>query len=134
MAHIDAGVHQVGFEGETAANQKADQISVLRPDVAHVTQFFGELPVAPDPVQRQVGAQISLLGQQRGVAAGLGHIQHRAGLRVTLREQQKVIRPFTRQRDHVALGQTGRLASGRRDESLAITGTGGAGCLAGELQ
>ena len=66
--------------------------------VRHVGRLVDQLAVAPDPVARQVGAQVGARGERRRPRAGLGDVEHRARLGVALAEQQQVVRPVARAR------------------------------------
>ena len=88
VAHRDAGLQQRGLEGEAAAEQERDQ--VLAPVLAHVGHLGDRLAVLVDDVRRQVGAQVAGEDRCRDLT-GLGDVEHRARLRVALREEQHVV-------------------------------------------
>ena len=106
-----------------------DEIGMLGPRLARVGDLLGERPITPDTVARQVAAQIGARGEHGLETAGLGDVEHRAGLGVALREQQEVPGPVLRQRDEVALREAGRPAGGRGAPAVAAGGAefGGGG-------
>ena len=82
--------------------------------LARVGRLVDELAVAPDPVARDVGAQVGARRHLRGLGrAGVGDVEHRARLRVGDAEAQEVERVGLRQRDEVGLGVAGGEARGR---------------------
>ena len=111
--HRNTGLHQREFEGETASNQEGDQIVMLCPDIGDVAARVHQLAVFPHAVQRNIRTDVATGGDGRLGIAGIKDFKNRAGLGVALGEQQEIKRVFTRQRDHIRLGETACDTAGR---------------------
>ena len=117
--HRNTGLHQREFEGEAASDQKRDQIVMLRPDISKVAARVHQLAMLPHTVQRDIRANITAGGDGGLGIAGIEDFKDWAGLGVALGEQQEIKRVFTRQRDHIRLGETAGDAAGRAHHAVA---------------
>ena len=119
MMHRNTRLHEREFESETASNQKGDQIIMPRPDIGDVAACVHQLAVLPDAVQRDIRTDVASGGDRGLGIAGIENFKNRAGLGVALGEQQKIKRVFTRQRDHIRLGETACDTAGRAHHAAA---------------
>ena len=119
VAHGQAVVQHRLLERKRAADEKRHEI--VAPQVAHVRRLGHQLAVFPDPVSRNVGADVDVRAQlrQRRVA-GLGHGQQGARLGVALAKMQEVRRQGARQDRQVGLHVSRRqIRRGARQASAA---------------
>ena len=102
MADGNAAIEQIPFEGETAAEQKGDQ--VVREMVAEVIDFACEFAVTVDAVTGNLGADVGIgSGERRRGDAAFANVDDRAGLLVARAEEEKIESVFFRQDDEVGL-------------------------------
>ncbi len=106
------------LERERATDGKGDQI--VAPVFEDVSRLVDQRAVAPDPVARQVGADIEIVGQFRNVrVAGRRDADQRAWLRIAPAKLQKVLRQSLRQDGEIGLHETRRQPRGRAGMQIA---------------
>ena len=118
----DAVLGQRRLEGERAADVEGHQ--VVAPVREQVGRLVDEPAVAPHAVAGQVGADVRAGREGGGGLADVADVEHRAGLRVALGEQQEVVGPVLRDGDQVRLGVPGAPARGGRDQPVTEAGPG----------
>ncbi len=112
MTQFDAFRRQRFLERKRAADHEAHQ--VVAPEFTDVLWLGNELAVFPDPVARQVGADVEILAQFRHARiAGRRHSDQRAGLWIELAEAKEVGCQRLRQNGKIALHISRREAGGR---------------------
>ena len=83
-------LEQRRFKGKTATDQKCHQI--VPPILGHIGRFIDQLAIFPDPVLRDIVAQIGARTEQPWLRrTDIRHVKNRAGFGVALAKQQKII-------------------------------------------
>ena len=115
VAHLDPGLDQLRFEAEGTADEEAHQ--VISPELLHIRVFPCAYTLFIDPVLGEVLGDIAVFCHElRKAAAGVEDFEHGAGLRVTLREQQEIVRMLLGEHDQVRLRVAGAEAARRLRE------------------
>lgn len=86
-------------------------------------RLIDRFAVAPDPIARQVRADVDLGAKRRDCrVARLRHGEQRTRLRIGLAEAQEILRIVMRQDREIALHEAGRKAGGRHIERAGAAG------------
>ena len=121
VAQLDAAFEQRLFEGKRAADGEGDEI--VAPPAHQVARLVDHRAVAPDPVARQVGADIEVLGQGRQPPiARRADADQRTRLWIELAEAQKILGQRARQDGEIGLHETRRQPRGRPGMGIAPNG------------
>ena len=102
MSEADPGVQQCPVERPAATQQKANEF--VTPVVGDVLDVSNAAALLPDLVHSQIRPDVGVLGHVLETwLAGVGDLQHGAGLRVALAEDEKIEGLILRDDDEVGL-------------------------------
>jgi hypothetical protein len=126
VTQLDALLDQRLLERKRAAERKTDQ--VVAPDLGDFGWLLNQFTIAPDPVSRQISADVEIVPKRRQArVAGLGHGQHRAGFGVGLGKAQKIVGQRLGQDHEVGLHIAGGEPGGGAGQFAAAAAPPGAG-------
>jgi hypothetical protein len=100
----NTGVDQRLLERKGTTDDESHQI--VTPQGTDVSDLLDQFALAPDPVARDIGADVEIVAQagQPGIAR-LGNGEQRAGLGIALAKAQEVVRQARRQNHNIALNE-----------------------------
>jgi hypothetical protein len=106
VAKRNLRVDQGGLKRERATDYKADEI--VPPDMGNVRGFLDDFTVFPDPIFGEIMTNIDPFAELRELSfSGCRDPEHRAGFRVALAKNQKVLCVCGGEDDQVALNEVG---------------------------
>ena len=106
VAHLDSRFDHLGFETEGASDEESHK--VIAPELLHI-----RVALLIDPVFGEILGYITIFCHKFSEAAAcVENFQHRAGLRITLCEQQEIVSVLLAENDEVRLGISRAQAAG----------------------